>query len=445
MVANAFLILAAALHAPAFALQGSEILIIANANLPDSIRVARHYCNRRGIGRRNILALDLSPKLEDDISRDDYEKKLAEPIRRELTRNRFPMEIGCLLTVYGVPLRVGPRGPLRTEMHKLPELRLQAGRLEKQIKNLQSKADRPSQQRKSQLRAKLRTLRAQVDRITGKETGASVDSELSMVLCEDYELYRWQPNPFYSKASLMSADVLMVARLDGPSPEIAISLVDKALAAESKSLSGTAYIDCRGLPTDTRAYTPGYYDRSLRDLATLIRASGRLPVKVERTEQLFQPGRCPQTAIYCGWYSLQQYVDAFDFVDGAIGYHISSLEAVDLHDPTSTQWCAAMLRDGVTATIGAVAEPYLHAFPEPSAFFRELFDGRCLVEAYYRTKPFNSWQLVLIGDPLYRPFRSRSHRTTGQRVEKNHRCDTDDTTGRGAAGTPRTQAPPYNN
>jgi uncharacterized protein (TIGR03790 family) len=128
-------------------------------------------------------------------------------------------------------------------------------------------------------------------------------------------------------------------------------------------------------------------------------------VKEECTEQLFEAGACPQTAIYCGWYSLRKYIDAFDFVDGAIGYHISSLEAVKLRDPYSSQWCPAMLKDGITATLGAVAEPYLHSFPEPKAFFSELFNGRCLVEAYYRTKPFNSWQLVLIGDPLYIPFK----------------------------------------
>jgi hypothetical protein len=65
-----------------------------------------------------------------------------------------------------------------------------------------------------------------------------------------------------------------------------------------------------------------------------------------------------------------------------------------------------MLRDGITATLGAVAEPYLSAFPEPAAFFQELYNGSCLVEAYYRTNPFNSWQLLLIGDPLYTPFKT---------------------------------------
>jgi uncharacterized protein (TIGR03790 family) len=130
-----------------------------------------------------------------------------------------------------------------------------------------------------------------------------------------------------------------------------------------------------------------------------------MAVKEERTGKLFAPGACPQTAIYCGWYSLKKYIDAFDFVDGAIGYHIASLEAVGLRDSNSSRWCPAMLKDGITATFGAVAEPYLNSFPEPKAFFRQLFNGYCLVEAYYRTKPFNSWQLVLISDPLYTPFK----------------------------------------
>ena len=33
-----------------------------------------------------------------------------------------------------------------------------------------------------------------------------------------------------------------------------------------------------------------------------------------------------------------------------------------------------------------------------------LLNGNCIVKAYYRTKPFNSWQMVLIEDPLYKPF-----------------------------------------
>jgi uncharacterized protein (TIGR03790 family) len=129
-----------------------------------------------------------------------------------------------------------------------------------------------------------------------------------------------------------------------------------------------------------------------------------LSVREERTKALFQPGDCPRAALYCGWYSLAKYVDAFDFVPGAVGFHIASSEAVSLRQPDSGQWCPNLLKKGITATLGPVAEPYLAAFPQPDAFFSELFVGRCLVEAFYRTKRFNSWQMVLIGDPLYTPF-----------------------------------------
>ena len=143
-----------------------------------------------------------------------------------------------------------------------------------------------------------------------------------------------------------------------------------------------------------------------------------LKVKEEQTVKLFQAGQCPNTAIYCGWYSLEKYIDAFDFADGAIGYHIASLEAADLRDPQSRQWCPAMLSDGITATFGAVDEPYLHSFPKPKDFFAELIKGRCLVEAYYHSKPFNSWQLILIGDPLYTPFKVTSHQLTPSELTK---------------------------
>jgi uncharacterized protein (TIGR03790 family) len=199
---------------------------------------------------------------------------------------------------------------------------------------------------------------------------------------------------------------MMVCRLDGPTPKIAQGLIDKAIKAEKTGLLGIAYIDSRGITNDKQPYSLGYFDQTLRDLAMLLRFRTTLEVKEERTEALFAAGSCPQTAIYCGWYRLKGFVDSFDFVDGAIGYHIASWEAIDLRDANSTEWCPALLTHGVTATLGAVAEPYLSAFPKPNEFFAELLDDKCLVEAFYRTQPACSWQLVLIGDPLYRPFKS---------------------------------------
>jgi len=123
---------------------------------------------------------------------------------------------------------------------------------------------------------------------------------------------------------------------------------------------------------------------------------------------LFQPGDCPQAAFYCGWYSLGRYLDAFDWVRGAIGFHIASAECSILKEKGSQVWCKRMLEDGVAATIGPVYGPYVQAFPLPEIFFNALIDGYLsLGEAYLISLPFLSWQMVLIGDPLYKPFAPR--------------------------------------
>ena len=390
-----------------FALEPEEILVIANSDIAASVRTAQYYCAKRGVPAANILALPLGTNLSDTITRADYEKQLAKPIRKKLFSRKFAGKIKCLLTTYGVPIKVGGRGPLKSQEDKLKQLKKMTEQEKNKIKQLEQSggANTATSGQIKDIKRKLAKLQSEIDPIVGKETGACVDSELSMVLFGNYELYRWQPNKLNNSVPGLSFNTLMVSRLDGPGVQVAKRLVDKAISAEKTGLRGFAYIDSRGIAKDKKPYSFGYFDQSLRDLAVFTRLRTAITVKLEQTEELFAPGACPQTVIYCGWYSLKKYVDAFDFVDGAIGYHISSLEAVDLRDPNSSQWCPAMLADGVTATLGPVAEPYLHSFPEPREFFLELFRGRCLVEAYYHTKPFNSWQLVLIGDPLYRPFK----------------------------------------
>jgi uncharacterized protein (TIGR03790 family) len=388
--------------AVARALEPSEILVVANAENAASVRLARYYCEKRGIPSGNVLPVSLGTPLRDSISRADYDARLAGPIRRVFLTRKDLGGIKCLVTTYGIPFRVGPREPLSGHDVQLKQLRQLLEQEKKAAAELEAKGQTDSASFRTH-RLGAAQIQADIDRIMGRETEASVDSELSLVLWNAYELYRWQPNALRNPAAPQPFKTLMVARLDSPSYGIAKGLIDKALAAEAKGLAGTAYIDSRGL-FGKDLYS--YCDQSLRDLALLVRLRTSLAVQEERTAELFPPGSCPQTALYCGWYSVSKYVDAFEFVEGAVGFHVASFEAANLRDPNSTQWCPAMLQRGITATLGPVAEPYLHAFPEPKAFFGALFDGHCLVEAYYLTQPFTSWQLVLIGDPLYRPFQN---------------------------------------
>jgi len=386
------------------ALEPSEILVIANRQISASKRIAEYYCKKRNIPDKNIIYLALGHKPRETIKRDEYEKSLALPIRKRLQR-RFPGEIRCLVTTYGIPVKVGSQGPMPGKGRKINELKKLLSKEKQRLEQLKQNSTLDPQQvsiQTKQINQKITQIKGEIGRLSGHETNASVDSELSMLLVQSYDLYRWQPNMLRGQVPDLGFKTLMVSRLDGPDEKIVKGLIDKALTAEKTGLKGNAYIDSRGI---VKKDMYGYFDQSLRDLGAFIRSDTKMPIKTEQTGKLFQPGSCPQTAVYCGWYSVRKYVDAFDFVDGAVGFHIASYEAQKLRDPSSSTWCAAMLRDGITATLGAVDEPYLHSFPQPKEFFAELFRGNCLVEAYYRTKPFNSWQLVLIGDPLYRPFR----------------------------------------
>ena len=517
MKTKTFIIACFICTANVFALKPNQILIVANEDCPPSIQLAQYYSQKRKVPQSHILPLPLGGALYDKIKRTDYNTLIAAPIRKKLSTPQFEGKIKCLLTLYGVPFKVGPRGKIefqkqnleklqalmsekkkqlyditealkalnnpkyqkQTNPKKYPSVKKIVGKLDSALKNAYSQVKKisdhsteqkymekwlmmydtiygrpnaqkianeklntsikttqeeirkineaagivkqaknqkwdtemkidnnyyPSLEKFAGIKTLLINLSSDIDKIKGTETSASLDSELSMVMFDDYELYREQPNELTNNILASATKTLMVSRLDGPNKNIAAALIDKAISAEKTRLKGTAYIDS-GYSLKKKQNS-GYtqFDQALYDTVVLIKQETDIKVIHEHTINLFQKDQCPKTAIYCGWYSLKKYIDAFDFVDGAVGYHIASFEAQKLRSPTTTQWVPEMLKNGITATIGPVTEPYLRAFPKPNLFFQELINGKCLVEAFYKTKPFNSWQMLLIGDPLYKPF-----------------------------------------
>lgn len=260
----------------------------------------------------------------------------------------------------------------------------------------------------------IKSLNADIARTRTDETAASLDSELALVWWDDYVLYRWIPNTLSWRvranpaalaslpASQRELPVLMTARIDGPTMAVAQRLIDDAIAVEKTGLAGAVCLDARGLEDDEGFVD---YDGGLRELAGLLARETDLPVKLDNESALFGPGDCPNTALYCGWYSLRRYINAFQFVRGAVGYHLASFEAVSIKAAGERGWVRGLLDSGVAATVGSVAEPYLQAFPRPQPFFGLLMTGQfTLAECYAYTSDFNSWMMLLIGDPLYRPF-----------------------------------------
>jgi uncharacterized protein (TIGR03790 family) len=56
-----------------------QVVIVANGNSHESLRVAEHYAARRGIPSQQIIKLDLPP--DETISRDGYDRLIVLPVR----------------------------------------------------------------------------------------------------------------------------------------------------------------------------------------------------------------------------------------------------------------------------------------------------------------------------------------------------------------------------
>ena len=253
-------------------------------------------------------------------------------------------------------------------------------------------------------------LEAQRLQLSDAETQASFDSELSMIHFPEYPLHRWQLNPLHHSARVSpnAPRVLMTARLDGPDAGVVRRMIDQSISTEKTGLRGLIAIDSRGIAEKRPDGNPdgyGWYDQALRNLADLLRQHPQIKLVHDNQEALFAPNSLDGIAVYVGWYSVANYIPPGSFVEGAVGFHIASFEMTSLRDVNNRGWVRGLLNDGVIATLGPVSEPYLHAFPRADEFFPLLLTGELTwAECYWRTNLLTSWQIGLIGDPLYRPF-----------------------------------------
>ncbi|MGD0538134.1 MAG: TIGR03790 family protein [Verrucomicrobiota bacterium] len=367
---------------------GGEVLVLYNTEGgSESRRVAEFYARRREVPPRQVLGLPL-PTTE-TMTRTEYRKRLAEPLlkaleARDLLQFRTQLLPGAaappgrvgkvpvaakvryLVLCYGVPLRI-----LRDETIEEPE----AQRLPEPL----------------------------------RRNEAAVDSELALLpdYWRSYLLAGPVRNPVYAvtnAAQIQATNgVLMVARLDGPTPAIARGLVDKALAAETNGLWGRAYFDSRGLANGN--YKVG--DDWIRAAFFHARHQGFETLLDTAPETFRASTPLPQIALYAGWYD--QHVSGpftrpnVEFMPGAIAYHLYSFSAQTVRSAQS--WVGTFLNQGVTATMGCVDEPYLEGTPNLEVFFERLLNREfTLGEAACAAQSSLSWQTTIVGDPLYRPF-----------------------------------------
>ncbi len=356
----------------------ARVILLANSEDPDSLRIARHYAEVRGVPAENLIALKMP--LTETITWREFVVTIWEPLLEELVRRTWidaiPMalndavgrrkyaphghRIAALVTCRGVPLRIGHDPALFAEV--LPFT----------------------------TRGEFRT------------NAAAVDAELCLLALPNHPINAFVPNVLFQNerpTRFELAQVVKVSRLDGPSADDANALVDRAVAAERTGLLGRAYVDIG----DRDPVGNAWLESTARQLADL-----GFDTSVDR-----EPATLPATAridapvFYFGWYAGDLNgpfgLPGFRFPPGAIALHIHSYTAATLRSPVSG-WSGPLVARGVTATVGNVYEPYLTFTHRPNLLLRALSRGATLVDAAYFALQSLSWQAVVIGDPLYRPF-----------------------------------------
>lgn len=364
------------------------VAVVYNVAVPDSVAVARHYAEVRGIPTHRLVGLSL-PTAE-AISRSDFESRLQRPLVdamtgagwlrlrdeiRPATEDRpgrvvqvvVGASVRTLVLCYGVPLRV-----MEDASRREPET-----------------ASFPEGLRRNE---------------------AAVDAELTVLplLLAGQPISGPLPNPGFglTNAALLhpTNGYFVVGRLDGPTPAAASALVDRAVEAERNGLLGRAYFDLRAAVDP--AFQPG--DRSISNAWQFAQAYG-FDAHLDRKAETLPSGfPLSHVAIYAGWYAAHVEgpfaQEKVEFMPGAIAYHLHSFSAVTLRSMT-TGWVGPLVARGVTATMGTVAEPYLDGTPDMAvALSRLALGGFNWGEAAVASQRLHSWQLTVVGDPLYRPF-----------------------------------------
>jgi uncharacterized protein (TIGR03790 family) len=371
------------------AVKPENVLLIANSSYTGSVELAKYYAEKRAVPLENLFVLKL-PTTE-DVNRDCFNLEIQGPIRERIAKSSN--KIRCIMVFYGVPLNIWDPQTIQRKISKLKQ-------------DLEGTKKGTFQGESTDLERQITELEGEAKEITKK--AASVDSELAL-LGRPHSLSGWVESPFISETPWPEG-CYWVARIDATTADDARSMIDGALEAEKKGLKGTAYFDARGL-SGKDDYSKA--DAQIRHAAEITRTFGFNTVLDNRPE-LFGKNECPDAAIYWGWYSLAKYVDSFRFAPGAIAVHIASGECDSLRE--GSYWCRHLIEHGAAVTMGPTNEPYLEAFPRPDLFLEKVYSGACIGAAYYQTLPWLSWRMVLLGDPLYRPFARKAE--TGETAKK---------------------------
>jgi uncharacterized protein (TIGR03790 family) len=115
----------------ASALTADQILLLVNKNVPQGRTLAQLYTQKRAIPAGRILELSLPDG--EEISFDQYERVVVPGVRDFLRAHQLEHKVTCIVTFYGVPIRIAPRIDSAADLKELADLKSQRIDLETRI------------------------------------------------------------------------------------------------------------------------------------------------------------------------------------------------------------------------------------------------------------------------------------------------------------------------
>lgn len=329
-----------------------DLVILYNSENEESKKLAEYYQLKRAYPSSNILGIKMPNK--GTISREEYEQiknSIASKLADRLTTNQKNSLLG-IVCMRGVPYRISA------------------------TKNSNDQA--------------------------------SFDSELALIrlqlptksaLNNPYFKSKLKRHAFIKKNPGETSKPLLTCRIDGPSLKQCKQLIDDTLATEKTGLWGMCYLD------SAQKHKLG--DGWLAEIEKMNWERG-IPT-VHQLEKHCYNSHYPmeEAALYYGWYAAEKNGPLLDpkfrFKRGAIACHIHSFSGVNIR--ADKNWVGPLLNAGACVVLGNVYEPYLQMTTHLDIFQERLLDGYSLIEASSIATPVLSWQNIVIGDPLYRPYK----------------------------------------
>lgn len=357
----------------------SRVIVLANRDDPESVKLAEYYAGKRSIPAENIIALPMS--IAEAVTWKGFVETIYSPLQAELVKRGWIDGIAMELKDDAGRVKYAMSG------HKIAYLTVCRG---VPLKVLNEPLI-PAETTPATVNPAFRT------------NAAAVDGELALMAAGNTPLIAFLPNPLFrndAPSSIQLSQIIKVSRLDGPTYDDARALIDHALTAERDGLIGRSYVDIGG----PHAAGDRWLDETAKQLVEL-----NFDGDVDRSGgSLAGWARMDAPALYFGWYAggvngpFTQ--DGFAFPPGAVALHIHSFSAATVRS-ASQGWVGPLVARGVTATVGNVNEPYLEFTHQPHLMLKALARGDRWGDAVAYSVPVYSWQAMAVGDPLYRPFK----------------------------------------